>query len=380
MGEATKDFRKEMREREKIRKKAELGLYLNTNFVFSNQWCQDFIISATRGVGKTVIALETAKILKDKYGEENVKCYWFRLKDDSIKALLANHAEKAVDPYLVKKYNMEITCKNNIVYDHGKPLFEAYALVSAGSKGKGVNLYDCNWFGQTDENGKLIKRFVVTVWDEFILAEGVEKKSIGNPVDQYTIFREAIFRDAEQMNYQCAFNFLLANNVGECAPITGAMYNYIPHPTEHRRVALKRKRAMFWNVPITDAYIEKRKKSLNSNIIDFDDDSNYAEIKRDLSLVKPKSRRLVKVTALYKFGDRKNQWFCEYDGKFIRKYRGETVNKDIIFPMKRYIDATIFNASVVKEVIERYDCRGFLYADLMSMALFKSFLKEIKSK
>ena len=81
--------------------------------------------------------------------------------------MLANKASKAIDPYLSDKYDLEITCKNNVVYDHGKPLIEFYPLVSAGSKGKGVNLYDCNFFNKKDENGKRIKTFVVTIWDEF---------------------------------------------------------------------------------------------------------------------------------------------------------------------------------------------------------------------
>ena len=86
--------------------------------------------------------------------------------------MLANKASKAIDPYLIDKYNLEITCKGNIVYDHGKPLIEFYALVSAGSKGKGVNLYDCNFF----QRGK--KRFIVTIWDEFLMAEGIEMSSL----------------------------------------------------------------------------------------------------------------------------------------------------------------------------------------------------------
>ena len=131
----------------KARKKAELGLYLNTNHVFSlnNKGITDFIYTAVRGIGKSVISVETAIILKRKYGYENVKCFYFRLTDNSIKAMLANKGEKAVDPYLIDKYDLEITSKGNKIYDHGKPLIEFYPLVSAGSKGKGVNLYDCNF-------------------------------------------------------------------------------------------------------------------------------------------------------------------------------------------------------------------------------------------
>lgn len=356
------------------KKHAELGLYLTTNHVFSYHGFTDFVYTAVRGIGKSVISVETIIQLKRKYGYENVKAYYFRLKDDSIKAMLANHAEKAVDPYLIHKYDMEITCKNNIVYDHGKPLMEFYALVSAGSKGKGVNLYDCTWWSDPKK-----KRFVVTIWDEFILAEGTERKSVGDPVAQYKIYREAIFRDAPLQEYNCVYNFLLANNVGEVASITGALYNYIPDPNNFNRVKLTRKRAMFWNVPISDAYKDKRKSSINSNITDFKNDPNYAVIEKDLALIKPKRVKLQKPTTIIKFGKTKDLWFTLYDGKYIRQYRGEKFKAGNTISMKRYID-DMFNPDLVQMVFDRFDMRNFMFADLMSMSLFQAQLKLIKVK
>lgn len=374
--------RAQINKERKAKKRAELGLYLNTNHVFSYHGITDFIYTAVRGIGKSVISVETAIILKEKYGYENVKCYYFRLTDLSIKAMLANKADKAVDPYLVQKYNLEITCKNNIVYNHGKPLIEFYPLVSAGSKGKGVNLYDCNFFKRKDKKtGKRIKTFVVTIWDEFLMADGIEKKSIGDPVEQYKIYREAILRDAEIIkDYDAVYNFLLANNVSECAAITGALYNYIPNPQNHRRVKLTRQRAMFWNVPISDAYLEKRKNSYNKNIMDYENDPNYATVEKDLSLIKSKKTRLRKVSALIKFhAIDKSKWFCVYDGKYIRQYKNECVSKSLIIPMKRYLDE-YFNPELVEMIFARFDARNFYYADLISMALFQSQLKLLKAK
>lgn len=361
------------------KKRAEMGLYLTPNHVFSYKNINDFIYTAVRGVGKSVISVETAIILKRKYGYENVKCFYFRLTDQSVKAMLANKADKAIDPYLIMKYDLQITCKNNVVYDHGKPLIEFYPLVSAGSKGKGVNLYDCNFFAEYKKTKK--KRFIVTIWDEFLMAEGVEKRSIGDPVSQYKIYKEAILRDAEVIpDYNAVYNFLLANNVSECASVTGALYNYIPNPNNHRRVKLTRKRAMFWNVPITDAYIEKRKNSYNANIMDYDNDPNYANVERDLSMIKSKKTRIRRVTNLLKFDKfDKKKWFCIYDGVYIRQYRNETISKSLIIPMKRYLDE-VYNQDVVNQIFLRFDTKNFMYADLMSMALFQAQLKLLKAK
>ena len=106
---------------EAVRRKKENALkkmlYLTPEHVFSYQGINNFAYTAIRGVGKSVISVETAIILKRKYGYKNVKCFYFRLTDLSIKAMMKNKAAKAVDPYLIDKYKLEITCKNNIVYD-----------------------------------------------------------------------------------------------------------------------------------------------------------------------------------------------------------------------------------------------------------------------
>ena len=355
-------------------------LYLSPSMPFSYTWASNFVYTAVRGLGKSVISVETAIILKRKYGYENVKCYYFRLTDLSMKAMLANKAAKAIDPYLIAKYNLDITCKGNIVYDHKKPLLEFYPLVSAGSKGKGVNLYDCNFFPKQENVPKKDRKFVVTIWDEFLMADGVEKKSVGDPVAQYKIYMEAILRDAERLNYQAVLNFFLANSVSECASVTGALFNYIPKPKNHKIVKLKRKHTIFWNVPVTEAYLAKRKKSYNADIMDYENDPNYTNVvERDLSLIKPKKWRIRKVTTLIKFTKQKSDWFCLYDNRFIRKYKGESVSKDKIVPMRRYLDE-MFNPKRVEGIIERFDARAFMYCDIMSQALFQSQLKLIKQK
>ena len=354
----------------KSRKEAKLGLYLNPNFIFSYNGYSDFVLTAVRGIGKTVIGLETAIILKNKYGWDNVKCYYFRTSDASIKALLT--PEKAVDPFLVDKYNMEITKRRNQVFDHGRLLYEAYSLTTAANVGKGVNLYDCNWF-KSDK-----KRFIVTIWDEFMQDEGVGKKSIGDPVKQYMIYREAIFRDAKRQPYNAVYNLFLANNVSECANVTGQLFGYIPNPSNHRRTKLTRKKAVFWNVPITEEKKKAIKESYNGPLISSED-PNYSDVQRDMSLLKKKETKIHKVTALIKFSRFKRDWYCLYDSKYIRAYRNESVRKDLSIAMYRNIEE-LFNPERTKAILETNDSRGFIFCDLMSMASFNARMKEFKTK
>lgn len=374
MSNLSKDLN-DIRKIDKVRKKAKLGLYLNPNWIFSYNGYSDFILTSVRGIGKTVIALDLAIILKRKYGEENVKVYYFRINDNSVKSLLK--PDKAVDPYLMDKYDMDITIKGNKVFNHGKLLYEAYALVSAASVGKGVNLYDCNYFKGCHQGGK--KRFIVTIWDEFMQDDGVGKKSIGDPVKQYIIYKEALLRDQERLDYNAVYNILLANNVSECANVTGQLYNYIPNPNNYKRVKLTRKYAVFWNVEPTEAYIDKRKKSYNANTIDYEHDPNYAKVERDLSMIKQKRTQMHKVTALIKFTKDKREWFCVYDDKYIRQWKGEMVAKSRVITMRRHNDE-FFRTDLVATIFDLYDSKSFQYADILSMAAFTARMKELKAK
>lgn len=363
----------------RARKRAQLGLYLSPNMPLSYNGFSDFVFTAVRGVGKTVIGLETGIILKRKYGYDNVKIYYFRTNDNSIKALLK--PDKAVDPYLIHKYDMHITKKGNKVFNNGKLLYEAYPLVSAALIGKGVNLYDNEWFDMskmTDEKGRLHKRFIVTIWDEFMLDDGVAKKAVGDQTKQYMIYREAIFRDAQRLPYNAVYNFLLANNVSECANVTGRLYNYIPNPNNYKVVKLTRKHTIFWNVPITDSYKEKRANSYNAPLIS-DNDPNYNEVVRDMSMVKKKSTRIYRLTNIIKFSKFKDDWFCVYDNKYIKKYSNEKFKSSKVISMYRNQEE-LYNIDLAKQVLARSDYRDYMFCDIMSMAAFQAAMKIFKAK
>ena len=372
---------KERNREDELNKK--LGLYLTPHAIMGYHGITDFVVIGSRGRGKSVFSLDAAIAAKRKYGYENVKIYYFRISDTSVKAMLANKGSKAIDPILMHKYDLQITTKNNILYDAGKPLIEFYPLVSAAKVGKGVNLYDADFLNKRPldpRTGKPIKRFIFVIWDEFLMAEGVEKKTVGNPVDQFLIYREAIFRDQEVLDYDAVRIFYLANAVSECAPVTGRLFNFIPRPGDFGIKKLTRHRCVVWNVPNSEAYLEKRKKSYNANVIDYDEDPNYTNVVlRDLNDILPKSFRLNKVTSVIMFTKFTKDWFCIYDGRYIRQYRNETVNKNAFIPMKRHLDK-LYNQEIVKTIFDMYDAKAFKYADIMSQANFSALMKELKAK
>lgn len=372
-------LKKEFKQEENTPLYEKLGLYYTLHSALGINWANWFWLCGARGRGKSYAFWDTYLGYCKKYGQENCKCYYFRVSDLSVKAMLLNKAAKAIDAKLVRKYDLELSTKGNVIYNRGKPLCNMYALVSAAKAGKGIAEYDDEFLGKRPINpktGKPIKRFIFLMIDEFQMAEGMEKKSVGDPVKQFKTYFENVLRDQERLDYRAVMIFGCANAVSECSDFLAQLCGLIPE--KPGRYFLKRKHMIIDNIVNSKAYIEKRKKSIGADIMDYDEDSNYTNVvKRDLETLMPKGRRLRKVTALIKFSKKPTDWFCEYDGKIIRRYRNECVARVLVRSMKRYLDEN-YNADYVNDIISRYDARAFMYADLISQAVFAAKLKEIK--
>lgn len=343
-----------------------------------------FIWAGARGRGKSVLALDAPIASCRKYGYENNKIFFFRLSDMSIKALLQNKAQNLIDPLLINKYKMDISRKGNTVYDHGKKLLEVYSLASA-AKMKGQALFDADYLNKRPidpKTGKPIKRFIWLILDEFQMAEGLENKSFAtkSTAKLWKMYTEIIARDQQFLDYPAVRCIYLANTVAECSTFTSEMWGFYIPPGDFKIKRCPRKNAVFFNVPNSKAYVEKRKKSIMGSITDFENDSNYSnQINMDMDMIKKKRTRLNKVTSLIKFSKDPLDWFCLYDGKYLRKYRGEAVAKRNIIPMRRHIDE-VFLPEVVTDVFDRYDVKAYCYADVISMACFKARMSELKAK
>lgn len=358
----------------------QLGLYYTLHSIMGIKWATWLWLIGARGRGKSFAVVDTVANQVKKYGIDNVKTYYFRISDLSVKAMLQNKGRKTVDALIRRKYKMELTTKGSTLFWNDKPFIDFYALVSAAKTGKGVAEYDPDFLMNRPKgkNGKPIKRFINIIIDEFMMAEGLEKKSVGNPVEQFKIFVENILRDQEQLDYPAVRIFGCANSVSECNDFLAQLVGFIPE--SQGRFYLKRKHTVVDNIINSKAYLEKRKRSIGADIMNYDDDPNYTNIqKRDLETLMPKTRRLIRVTSLIKFTKDKRHWYCVYDGKYIRRYRNECVGKDKVIPMRRYLDE-LFNPDVVKDVFLRYDGRAFMYTDLISQATFSADLKELKKQ
>lgn len=363
--------------------KTPIGLYLTPHPImgYGKEYVH-FIIAGARGRGKSVIALDAPIASCEKYGYENNKIFFFRLSDTSCKAVLANNAEKLVDPWLVNKYNMKISRKGNVVYNRGKRLLEVFSLVSA-PKNKGVALYDHAFLNDRPidpKTGKKVKRFIWLILDEFQIAEGLERNSIANrsTAALFKIYTETILRDQEFLDYPAVRAFYLANNVSECSSFTTEMWGFYMPPGKFGNTKCRRKNAVFISVPNSEEYVEKRKRSVTGSITDFENDSNYSnQIAMDMSLIKKRKTRIRKVTSLIQFSKNPSDWFCLYDSKYIRRYSGETVKESLVIPMKRHLDS-VFLEEKKNAIFSIYDFNGYMYCDVATLANFRARMKELR--
>lgn len=104
-----------------------------------------YIILGGRCTGKSYSLTDYLCKQKKKKGDM-VKNYWMRISETSTKFMLANKAQKLVDPDLVRKYDLDLSTKGMEVFDHGKPFMTVVPL-SAMAKMKGVAFFDKDYEG-----------------------------------------------------------------------------------------------------------------------------------------------------------------------------------------------------------------------------------------
>ena len=351
----------------------QMGLYFTTCSAFGIPWWTWYWMIGARGRGKSYAAVETVLQFIRRYGQENVKVYYFRISDTSVKKMLANKAQKTIDAKLVRKYGLELEVHDYSLYNHGKPFIDFYPLVSAAKMGKGIAEYDPEFLGNQPEG---VRRYVFMIIDEFMIDETQEKKTIGNPVKQFKIYFENFMRDQAQLDYRAVMVLGCANNVSECNDFLAEICGFIPPAPG--RYKLKRKHMIIDLIPNSQAYIEKRKQSIGADIMDYDSDENYTNIvKRDIESLIPSGTRLMKPTNIIKFSKEKRDWFTVWDGKIVKKFTNQPYKESMVTSMKRYL-GNQYEPEKVLQIIQMQDARYFRFSDLMAQASFISNLKAIR--
>ena len=272
-----------------------------------------------------------------------------------MKKMLANKAEKLVDPDIPRKYKLKLTTKGNNVYDNGKKMATVLAL-STFANDKGVALFDKDFLDVQDMAYHICL-------DEFQLEK--TQRSQGDIAYQFVQQMENLLRSTKQR----VKIFLIGNTLEEASDIL-TLFNFIPE--EFGRYKLKSKRAIIDYLPPSDAYIERRKGTVADLLMG--NQSNFTnKIDFDMSLIT--KARLRKPTATIVF-DKKTKYTL-WDNAVIAEYNGEVTKQQIA--MRPYQDL-IFNQALRDNVIALYDNRNFYFRNLITQKKFQKEIQIIKPR
>ena len=122
-----KEFHRSLRadgEYHKATKADKMGLYYTTQSAMGIPWWTWLWMIGARGRGKSYAAMKTVLDFVRQYGQENVKCYYFRISDLSVKAMLADSGRKAVDAKLVRDYKLNLSTHGYSLYNNDKPFID----------------------------------------------------------------------------------------------------------------------------------------------------------------------------------------------------------------------------------------------------------------
>jgi hypothetical protein len=320
--------------------------------MLGNTWAMMFVLLGARETGKTYVIDEL--FVKD-WKKNGVPFYKLRLNEAALQRMLVNKAEKAIDPVLRRKYDLDLSVKGGVIYDHGKKMCTCLAL-STFYNDKGAGFFDHQFLSDPKMRYNIIL-------DEFEQEEG--QRSQGDIAYQFVQQLENLIRSTKER----VRVFLVGNTLQEASDIL-AMLDFIPEV--FGRYKLKRKKTVIDYMPPTEAYKARRSGTLQDILAGGH--SNFTnEIDTDRSLLA--TGRLVRPTAVIHFD--KNVKFTLWDGMVISLWNREKCKTNIA--MRPYKDVA-FNAQVRDAIIEGFDQRRFLFKNLISQKKFQKELKLIKPR
>lgn len=334
-----------------------LSRYYKLNSILGNHWAIFYAIIGGRKTGKSYSVTDFLCRQHVQLGED-VKNYWMRISETSTKAMLANKADKLVDPDLYRKYRLDLKVKGGIdVLNNGKH-FMTVAPLSQFGKLKGVGFYDKDFEGMYN-----------IVLDEFQLEQG-ERRTSFDILYNFIGMCENLVRTTKNK----VRVFLLGNTLEEASTILKA-FNFLPE--RFGRFYLRSKRCVIDNIEPTEEYLQDRRGSI-ADILGGDDMSNYTnELKKDRELIF--TGRVMKPTTIIKFSNFQKDWYTMYDGNVIRRYRGEGVKKDVCICMVPYLDG-IYSQERKRMIVDRFDFRALKFDSLITQAYFKDSMQRIRTR
>lgn len=338
--------------------------WYNLRSLLGNDWAMFYFLLGGREAGKSYAV---TRFYVSQFLEYGRPFYWLRLTEASKQKLLANNAEKLIDPDIRRHFNLDLVTKGDNVYvvtkrdKNGgvkeKKLIARVMALSTFYNDKGSGLFDADFL--KDPN----------MYYNICLDEMNKEKSERRTQDILYSFAnqiENLIRSTkEKVRIIC-----IGNTLEEASDILAGI-NFIPE--EFGRYKLHKKRTVIDYIPLNDAYLERRKGTA-ANILLPQASTFTNQITMDLSMIEA-SAKLRKPTAIIKFSKDKADWFTLWDGCIIHGYNGEKIKTDIW--MKPYNDG-LFIMKQREDVILRFMVKGYMFRNLLVQKKFKKQIELLK--
>lgn len=342
------------------KRKAEL---LNREFyslrsVLGYDWALFLFLLGGREAGKSYTTTDFFCRQWKKYGRP---FYWLRLSETSRDKLLANNAEKLIDPDLRRKYNLDLVTRGDRVYEvtkrdkdgkvKEKKLMATVLALATFYNDKGSGFFDKDFL--------LDPKMYYNICLDEMNREKNEKKSF-DIVYAFTNELENIVRSTKQrLRVIC-----IGNTLEEASDILCA-FNFLPE--QFGRYKLKNKRAVIEYIQPSEKYLQRRKGTI-ADILMPESSTFTNEIKVDNSLVTKKA--LIKPEFIIKFGKEKDRMYTVWNNSIVAPFNNEKCN---VIAMAPYLDC-VYNLELKNNIFTMFHTRNFKFRNLIT---FKRFQKEM---
>lgn len=324
------------------------------------------IMCGGRGCGKTY---STQNYLLRRFKKRGEPCVWMRLKEPSIRKLMANNGRDFIDPGLIEKWGLaqsKIEVKGNSMFIDDKEFCRFLAISTfyqdkgiAGLNGrkKAPNINDPYAKAAIT---KAVKKYNTIVIDEFQL-ERAEKRTL-----------DVVYGTVAQLETICRLDtdrriIMLGNTLEEAGDILAECFKFIPDKPGIYR--LKNKRAVIWSIEDSDEYKEARKNSI-AGILSPEESTFTNVIASDTDLINRKP--LGNQTKILRFASNKYFVMC---GNVVTLQKPSQADSLPTVAMRPYMAGYPYYKDRVKEVIEEAQQRRLKFDKLITLKLF---YKEIK--
>ena len=336
-------------------------------------WAIFYILLGGREIGKSYSVTD---FYTYQFVNDGTPFIWLRLTETAANKLLANNAEKLIDPDIRRRYNLDLRTKGNNVYavetqdkvvKHKdgsettkkivvkKTLMARVYALSTFYNDKG-SIFDKDFL-------KFFKNYNIAI-DEFEKEKG-ERNTFDIVYSLVNQLENLVRSTKDHIRI-----FFLGNTLEEASDVLCA-FNFIPE--KWGIFKLKSKRAVIQNIEPSEAYLKRRKGTI-ADILLPTASTFTNKIDTDNTLLY--QGRLKEPEYVIKFTKDKNDWFTVWDGNIVKKYNGE---KKTVIPMRPYLDA-VYQPKLVNNIITLFDTRSFMFNNLITFKQFQGCLELLKPR